>query len=158
MVGHLSALLDLWRSRRARTAVLASLDPFGESLRRVGEADPRSLDSPYLTGFLLAVVSGLARDAAPRIGSEGLGAVQLDVCGALMGLPRALLAERLVSLGLNEDRAFALGCADAWAFHAALIAARSEGHGALEPGPAAQEAQALWERFIERWTCCTSAL
>lgn len=151
MIGHLAALLDLWRGRRARSAVLDALAPFGESLQRVGEADPDSLDSPYLIGFLLASVSGLAREACPDLGSEGLGAVQLDVCGALTGLPRAVLAERLVCLSLGEDGAFALGCADADEFRAALSAARREA-GASEPGPAAQAAQALWEGFIERWT------
>lgn len=152
MISHIAALCDLWRSRRARSAVLASLRPFNDSLRQVGETNPQSLNDPYLIGFLIASVSGLARDACPNIGSEGIGAVQLDVCGGLTGLPRSVLAERIVCLSLGEDGAFLLGCADAAAFHATLSAVQGEAYDAEEPGPAAVEAQALWERFVERWT------
>lgn len=152
MFSHIAALFDLWRGRRARFAVMASLQPFNASLRQVGEENPQSLNDPYLIGFLIAAVSGLARDACPNIGSEGIGAVQLEVCGGLTGLPRAVLAERVVCLSLGEDSAFLLGCADAAAFHATLSAARGEACDVDEPGPAALEAQALWERFVERWT------
>jgi hypothetical protein len=151
MTSHIAAIRDLWRTRRARIAVLAALRPFEESLRRIGREDPRSMDSPYLAGFLLAAVSGLARDACPGIGTEGVGAVQLDVCSALTGVPRTVLAERLLSLSLGEDAEFVLGCSDAVAFHAVVVAAGAEPRDAADPGPASQEAQALWERFVERW-------
>jgi hypothetical protein len=151
MTSHIAAICDLWRTRRARIAVLAALMPFEESLRQIGREDPRSMDSPYLTGFLLAAVSGLARHACPSLGAEGVGAVQLDVCGALTGVPRTVLAERLLALSLSEDAEFFLGCSDAIAFHATMIAAGAEARITADPSSASQEAQALWEQVVERW-------
>lgn len=152
MISSIAALCDLWRSRHARSAVLASLRPYDEALRRMGEENPRSLDDPHLIGFLLAAVSALARDASPSIGSEGIGAVQIDVCAELTGLPRSILAERILCLSLGEDGAFLLGCAEALSFHATLNAAQAEARLPLEAGTAAHEARALWDRAVERWT------
>lgn len=151
MISHIEAIRDLWRTRRARSAVAATLRPFEDSLRQAGAGNPQSLDSPYLIGFLLASVSGLARNASPNIGTEGIGAVQLDLCAALTGLPHAVLAERLVSLSLGADAEFARGCAEAVGFTEAVTAAGADGGDAFTPSPASQQAQALWERFVERW-------
>lgn len=156
MSRHFDALLDLWRTRRARSAVLASLRPFEASLQRMGQENPRAVASPYLIGFLLACVSGLARDASPSLGTEGTGAVQLEVCAALTGVPHTLLAERLVCLSLGEDAQFVMGCSDAIPFHAILTAARTEPSDPFAPDSAAEQAQALWARVLERCLITTS--
>lgn len=151
MISHIEAIRDLWRTRRARSAVFVALRPFEASLQQAGEEDPQSFDSAYLIGFLLASVSGVARNASPALGTEGIGAVQLEICARLTGLPQAMLAERMVSLSLGADAEFVRGCSDAVDFTAAVTAAAVDGGDVGSPSPAAQQAQALWERFVERW-------
>jgi hypothetical protein len=152
MFSHIDAIRDLWRTRRARSAAIATLRPFEASLHQAGAENPQAFDSAYLIGFLIAAVSGVARNASPALSSEGIGAVQLDVCAGLTGLPQAVLAERMVSLSLGADSEFVRGCSDAADFTAAVTAAAADGGDAGSPSPAAQQAQALWERFLERWT------
>ncbi|MCV0429771.1 MAG: hypothetical protein K5905_30400 [Roseibium sp.] len=158
-------MLELWKSRRARKAAVATIRPLVERTRFANGniSDDRWMDA-YMVGFLTMLITLIAQRRVDTIGSEALGIVQADAWQEITGLPGQLVGEEACLLSANGHRDFMRGCHNAGKLESALTA-QSGFHwfnsgnpdldGTVETGGTRRmlddtEIHALWSEYFER--------
>ena len=106
---------DLYRAHRASRAVVRQIGPLiARSRTRLEDIPDQAWLQPYMVGFMGMLISLLARNASPTIGSQATGLVQQDSWARLTGCDACLIGEEMCLLSSQDDPKFAEGC------HAAL--------------------------------------
>lgn len=151
-----ASMWQLLRVRRARQAAVAAINPRVERSRAQlqGISDVTWQD-PYVIGFLIMLITLIARRAEHRLGEQALGLVQLDAWEAITGTKTSNIGEEVCLLSANGDAAFQDGCVNAQRLFSAIEA--EEGvHGAPSRGEldadaevAARPSAALWNRYFD---------
>ena len=128
-------MLELWKMRRARKAVLAAILPLVQRTRFVhGHISDDAWLEAYMVGFLSMLITLIAQRSVSSIGSDALGNVQADTWQEITGLPGSLFGEEMCLLSASGHRDFERGCHNAAMLVTAMTARRStEGIAFVEP-------------------------
>ena len=115
-------MFQLWKARKGRKAVLATLAPFIEGSEvRLGRIPAAAWHDAYILGFVSMLASLEARMALEgSLGSLALGLIQAETVAMLSGEPAGLHGEEILMLSMEGDPRFLNGCNQAVVFHAAL--------------------------------------
>ncbi len=156
---------DLPRTRRARRAACALVVPLVErSRRRLGVIADATWSDPYIVGFMVMLITIIARMEAGKIGDRALCLVQAKAWDEITARP-SNIGEDVLLFSTARNRDFESGCRNAGAF-ASLLLGGSLLSGHLPTGPqdhspdlrdAAEPAApverdditAAWEQFFE---------
>jgi hypothetical protein len=155
-------LLGLWKARRARKAAVTIIGPLVERSRRRlnGIPGPVWFD-PYLIGFMVMLITLIARRRVNVLDNQALGLVQCGAWGTITGLKADLVGEETLHCCAIGDRDFARGCCDAANFDLALhggaigytsdltMCPKDDEGFASEGGPHAGDAIQLWDHYFE---------
>jgi hypothetical protein len=157
-------LFGLWKARRGRKAAVAIIAPFVERSRRRLKGVPDSAwHDPYLVGFMVMLITLVARREVNALDTQALGLVQCSAWSEITGMTD-VIGEETLHLCETGDRDFERGCHDAMAVDLALsksAAARdsdlgiSDLDGGLggaidaERDPEMDEAMQLWQQFFD---------
>lgn len=108
------SLLGLWRARRARKAAVSAITPLVNGSRiRLGVIGERVWLEPYMIGFIVMLVSLIARREVPGLDQQWLGLIQAEAWAEITGLQPELVGEQVVVLSLIRHQHFMTGCHDA---------------------------------------------
>lgn len=129
-------MLELWKARKARKAAVATIAPMVRRSEFQGSriTDRHWLDA-YMIGFLMMLISLVARRRVHSIDDDTLGIVQADAWEEITGLPGNVGGEEACLLSVNGHRDFQRGCLNAIAFMDAMTAGGDGlGHSPQVPG------------------------
>jgi hypothetical protein len=122
--------LEFSRTRKARRSAVATISPIVEGSRqRLGGISDVAWSDPYIIGFLVMLISIVARLESSRISGNSLCLVQCRAWEDITASTSDLMAEQLLLLSTDRNRDFELGCRNAAAFSATLF-----GTGTLHEG------------------------
>jgi len=111
----------LWKSRRARRAAAATIAPLVERSRTRLNGIPEEVWlEPYMVGFLVMLITLLAKREVDTLDSHALGLVQCEAWTEITGMKPDLIGAEVIHLSAAGHKTFELGCADAVAFDLAL--------------------------------------
>lgn len=120
-------MLEFWKMRRARKAVLAAILPLVQRTRFVhGHISDDAWLEAYMVGFMSMLITLIAQRSVGSIGTDALGNIQADTWQEITGLPGSLFGEEMCLLSACGHRDFERGCGNA----ARLIAAMTGQRGA----------------------------
>lgn len=128
----LPSIIDLWQAGRGRRAALAAIGPLVDRSRERlnGIADIAWLD-PYMIGFLVMLITLIARHKVGVLDSDALGIVQREAWAEITGLKAELIGEEVFHLSANSHKEFEAGCRNAIVFHETLSRISSVGEEPL---------------------------
>jgi hypothetical protein len=122
--------LEFSRKRKARRSAVATISPIVEGSRqRLGGISDIAWSDPYVIGFLVMLISIVARLESSRISGNSLCVVQCRAWEDITASASDMMAEQLVLLSTDRNRDFELGCSNAAAFGATFF-----GAGTLQEG------------------------
>jgi len=111
--------LEFSRTRKARRSAVATISPIVEGSRqRLGGISEVAWSDPYIIGFLVMLISIVARLESSRISGNSLCVVQCRAWEDITASTSDLMAEQLLLLSTDRNRDFELGCSNAAAFGA----------------------------------------
>jgi hypothetical protein len=157
----------LWKTRRARRAAVATIAPLVERSRNHRDGIPERIWlDPYMVGFLVMLITLLARREVDTLDSQALGLVQCEAWTEVTGMKSDLIGAEVIHLSAARHKTFELGCADAVAFDLALHGTSIAGvfdlgfgmlddtlsAGVNNPARAISESRdilALWDHYFE---------
>lgn len=151
-------MFQLWKARRGRKSILATLAPFIEgSEARLGRIPATAWHNAYVLGFLSMLASLEARITLEgSLSSLALGLIQAETIAALSGESASFHGEEILALSMEGDPQFLSGCNQAVSFHAAL---QRSYRAFVEPGRSAEwksdmpylqdDLDALWREMFE---------
>jgi len=157
----------LWKTRRARKAAVATIAPLAERSRnRLNGIPGRLWLDPYMVGFLVMLITLLAKRKVDALDSQTLGLVQCEAWTEITGMKSDLIGAEVIHLSAAGHKTFELGCRDAVAFDLALHGTSTAGVFDLGSGmmddtlnacvnnPARkiienQDILALWDHYFE---------
>lgn len=117
----LPSILSLWRARRGRRAAVAAISPLVQRSRsRLTELPEDIWLDPYIVGFVVMLITLIAKRNAGPLDTQALGLVQCEAWSQITGTDAALLGEQVIHLSIGGDQAFTLGCQNAIAFDRSL--------------------------------------
>lgn len=133
------------------------------SRQRLGGISDASWSDPYIIGFLVMLISIVARMESGRISAEAMCSVQCRAWDDITAHKTDIVAEQLLHLSTDRDRDFEQGCRDAAAFSTVLLGSETlqEGTGLASltqwvstlDGDSARSQQdevvAAWAHFFE---------
>jgi hypothetical protein len=130
--------LDFSRTRKARRAAVAAIAPIVEGSRqRLGGISDVAWSDPYIVGFLVMLISIVARLESGKISGDALCLVQCRAWEEITATESDAMAEQLLILSADRNRDFEFGCRNAAAFSAILFGTETLhegiGVGSLEP-------------------------
>ena len=158
--------LELSRTRKARTAAVAAISPIlDRSRHRLGGVPDAAWSDPYIIGFMIMLISIIARMEAGRIASHSLGKVQRRAWEDITRTNSDMMIEEMMLLDRTHDQKFELGCHNAAALGSMLLgssvrdggAMREEhscdatGTQAIEPLAQREDVSAAWIQFFEAY-------
>jgi hypothetical protein len=115
------SIFRLWRARRGRRAAVAAVAPLVERSRyRLHEIPDFVWCDPYMVGFIVTLITFVAKREVRRLDSQGLGLVQLEAWAAITGVESDLIGEEILQLSITEHQHFNEGCRNAITFGRAL--------------------------------------
>ncbi|MXN66662.1 hypothetical protein GR183_17230 [Stappia sp. GBMRC 2046] len=125
-------MLELWKARKARKAAVATIAPMVRRSEFQGSriTDHHWLDA-YMIGFVMMLISLVARRRVHSIDDDTLGIVQAEAWEEITGLPGNVGGEEACLLSVNGHRDFQRGCLNAIAFMDAMTA----GDAGFAPDP-----------------------
>ena len=127
------------RTRKARRAAVAAISPIVEDSRhRLGGISDVTWSDPYIVGFMVMLISIIARLESGKISEDSLCLVQCGAWGDITAMQPDLMAEQLLLLSADRNRDFELGCRNAAAFSSILFGTPTLQEGTGLPG-------------VERW-------
>ena len=150
----------------ARAAV-ATIAPLVERSRnRLNGIPERIWLDPYMVGFLVMLITLLAKREVDALDSHSLGLVQSEAWTEITGMRSDLIGAEVIHLSAAGHKTFELGCGDAVAFDLALHGTSRAGVFELGSGmmddtlspcgnnPARkisenQDMLALWDHYFE---------
>lgn len=166
-------LVGLWKARRGRKAAVATIAPFIErSRQRLRDIPETAWLDPYLVGFMVMLITLVARREVSALDSQALGLVQGGAWGEITGVKSDLIGEETLHLCTTGDREFERGCRDAIAIDLALYRNSVErnsdlGFTGLHDGlgldmgeardPEADNLMLLWEHYFDAQVMAHSA-
>jgi hypothetical protein len=126
-------MFQLWKCRRGRRAAVDAIAPLIERsrLRLNGIPEPAWLD-PYMVGFLVMLITLVARHEVDGLDSQGLALVQSETWAEVTGLKADLIGEEVLHLSASGHKTFEFGCANAAAFARVLFECATDGRD-LDP-------------------------
>ncbi len=158
-------LSGLWKARRGRKAAVAVILPFVErSRQRFSPVPDAAWLDPYLVGFMMMLITLVARREVEVLDTQALALVQCSAWGEITGLKPDLVGEETLHLCATGDREFERGCRDAieidLALYKSLIVRNSDlGFSRLHAGfgfhlagervPEFDDIMALWDRYFD---------
>lgn len=115
------SLSDIWLAGRGRKAAVAAIAPLVEQSRRrmLGITDIVWLD-PYMIGFMIMLITLVAKREAGIRTSGSLAQVQSSAWAEITGINRELIGEEVALLNATRNDAFEIGCHNALVFGQAL--------------------------------------
>ena len=123
--------LDLSRARKARRAAVATISPIVEGSRqRLGGISDVAWSDPYIIGFIVMLISIIARLENSKISGNSMCVVQCRAWEEITAMTSEMMAEQLVLLSTDRNRDFELGCQNAAAFSAILFGTETLQEGA----------------------------
>lgn len=157
---------DLSRVRRARKAACAAISPMIERSRhRLGGIPDAAWSNPYIVGFMIMLISIVARVEVGKIEEQALCLVQAKAWEDITAMRSDLIGEDVLLLSAARNRDFEIGCRNAMTFGSLLIgnSILSAGRGVdwkdrqfdlndAESGRSWMERDdvaAAWERFFD---------
>jgi hypothetical protein len=146
-------VMELSRVRRARKAAVATISPIVESSRhRLGAISDAAWSDPYLIGFMVMLISIIARIESGRITQNSMSLVQCKAWEDITSTTSDVMAEELLLLSTSRNRDFELGCRNAAAFGSILFGkpVLSEGTGVPQDQPHGLLEVELMEPFAQR--------
>lgn len=155
-------MLHILTQRRGRKAAVDAIGPFMAASRvRLNGIPDSAFTSPYMVGFLSALITVCAKRARPSIKSHDLALVQGDAWARLTGMSGDLFGEEICYLSATRHADFVLGCRNALTFGAALYGSAPDeellASWATVPltdiedhfEPSGVDATDLWQRYFE---------
>lgn len=136
--------LELSRKRKSRRAAVTALSPIVDGSRhRLGGISDVAWSDPYIIGFLVMLISIVARLESSRISGDSLCLVQRRAWEDITEMNSEAMAEQLLLLSTDRNQDFELGCHNAAAFSAILFGTETLAEGVglanLERWPAKLE-------------------
>lgn len=122
--------LEFSRTRKARRSAVTTILPIVEGSRqRLGGISDVAWSDPYVIGFLVMLISIVARLESKTISGNSLCNVQCLAWEDITASTSDLMAEQLLLLSTDRNRDFELGCSNAAAFSTTFF-----GTGTLHEG------------------------
>ena len=119
--------LDISRTRKARRAAVAAIAPIVEGSRhRLGGISDVAWSDPYVVGFLVMLISIVAKLESSKISGDALCLVQCRAWEEITATESDAMAEQLLILSADRNRDFEFGCRNAAAFSAILFGTGSK--------------------------------
>ncbi len=114
-------VLGFWKARQGSRAAVATVAPFVDRSRGrfSGIPDIVWLD-PYLVGFMVMLITVVAKREAAISGGSALHHAQSAAWAAITGLKSDVIGEEVLLLSAARHRDFEQGCRQALAFGQAL--------------------------------------
>jgi hypothetical protein len=129
---------EFWRAGCGRKAAVAAIGPLVERSRsRLGGIPEGVWLDPYMIGFLVTLITLIAKREAQIYTDSGLAHVQSSAWAAITGMREDFFGEQVVALSASSKGGFSNGV------HNALIFAQALYGGALADN---DDDSALWER------------
>jgi hypothetical protein len=125
---------ELSRVRKARKAAVTVLSPIVEKSRhRLGGISEVTWSDPYMIGFMVMLISIIARIESGKIAGNSLSLVQCRAWEDITRMRSDMMAEELLLLSTARNREFELGCHNAATLGSILFGSPilSEGAGVL---------------------------
>lgn len=128
----LPLMLGLWKARRGRKAAVAIIAPFvARSRNRLNGIPEQAWLDPYMAGFMIMLITLVARRAVSILDSHALGLVQCEAWAEITGMKSVLIGEETLHLSATGHKTFELGCRNAIAFDLALYGTSMAGVAAV---------------------------
>lgn len=152
-------VLDLSKVRRARKAACAVISPMvAKSRHRLGEIPDAAWASPYVVGFMVMLITIIAKTEIGKIEGQTLCIVQAKAWEDITGIKSGLIGEDVLLLSAARNREFETGCHNAMGFASLLIGSSVMGwqHRQFDLGIHAaiswsdrDDLSSLWERLFD---------
>jgi hypothetical protein len=159
-------VIELSRVRKARKAAVTTISPIVEQSRhRLGAISDAAWSDPYMIGFIVMLISIIARVESGRITQDSMSHVQCKAFEDITAMTSDVMAEELLLLSTSRNRDFELGCRNAVAFGSMLLGTSvpSEGGGMpredrrsdlpetefAKPFTQCEDVSAAWELFFD---------
>lgn len=128
--------LEWSRTRKARRAAVSAISPIVEDSRhRLGGISDIAWSDPYIIGFMVMLISIIARMQSGKMSEDSLCLVQCRAWEDITAMQSDLMAEQLLLLSTDRNRDFELGCQNAAAFSSVLFGTTTLQEGAGLPSP-----------------------
>lgn len=159
-------VLDQSKVRKARKAACATISPMvARSRRRLGDIPDTAWANPYVVGFMVMLITIVARTEVGKIEGQALCLVQAKAWEDITGMRSDLIGEEVLLLNAARNRDFEIGCQNAMTLGSMLI-----GNSIMNAGPGTEwhdrhpdlhdtdadviwserdDVSALWERFFD---------
>jgi hypothetical protein len=112
---------ELSRVRKARKAAVTAISPIVEDSRcRLGAIPDAAWSDPYVIGFMVMLISIIARVESGRISQDSMSRVQCSAWEDITSMKPEVMAEELLLLSMSRNRDFEFGCQNAATFGAIL--------------------------------------
>ena len=122
--------MEFSRTRKARRAAVATISPIVEGSRhRLGGISDVVWSDPYIIGFIVMLISIVAKLESDRMSENALCTVQRRAWEEITEMTSEMMTEELLLLSTERDQEFELGCHNAAAFSTILF-----GAGTLQEG------------------------
>lgn len=113
---------ELSKSRRARKAAVAVILPLMERSRhRLGGISDVTWADPYIVGFMVMLITIVARIEVGKIEGEPLCRVQAKAWEDITTERSGMIGEEVLLLSTAHNREFETGCRDAFSFGSMLV-------------------------------------
>lgn len=152
-------VLDLSKVRKARKAACAVISPMvTKSRHRLGTIPDAAWTTPYLTGFMVMLITIVAKMEIGKIEGQALCLVQARSWEEITGVKSYLIGEDILLLNAAHDLDFECGCHNAAKFASFLIENSildwphrqfDFGIGAAIPWPERDDLSSLWEQMFD---------
>jgi hypothetical protein len=140
------------RSRRARKTAVATISPIVEQSRqRLGGISDDAWSDPYIIGFVVMLISVIARLEVGRIADRALCRVQSQAWQEITSMQGGAVVEDLLLLSSARNREFELGCHNAATFGSILFGTSMLLEGAGVPQPAMSDGFSRREDITAAW-------
>jgi hypothetical protein len=128
--------LEWSRTRKARRAAVSAISPIVEDSRhRLGGISDIAWSDPYIIGFMVMLISIIARMQSGKMSEDSLCLVQCRAWEDITAMQSDLMAEQLLLLSTDRNRDFELGCHNAAAFSSVLFGTTTLQEGVGLPSP-----------------------
>jgi hypothetical protein len=159
-------VLDLSRVRKARRAACAAISPMvAKSRHRLGAIPDAAWSSPYIVGFMVMLITIVAKIEIGKMEGQTLCLVQAKAWEDITTMRSNLIGEEILLFSTARNRDFEIGCQNAMTLGSMLIgnsllkagisADRQDQHLDLRDSdltptwPERDDVSALWERFFD---------
>jgi hypothetical protein len=146
------------QARRARKAAVAAISPIVEDSRyRLGGISDVVWSDPYIIGFIVMLISVIARLEIAKVAGNDLCRIQCGAWEDITSMKGGEMAEELLLLSTVRNREFELGCHNAATFGSILFGSSElmEGGGVpqidavLGSHRQREDVSAAWSQFFD---------